>query len=121
MCRRATRAMSSVATKQRAKAHAKHPSYCSCGRVVHGNGGRAMHFYIEGQRGRPRPGHVRLTQESWTTMHQDPNLWGLQWLDQMVERLERALANEHPDGAIFSREQVQARLAVLQANWEART
>jgi hypothetical protein len=29
--------------RQIASAHAKHESYCSCGRIVHGNGGRHNH------------------------------------------------------------------------------
>jgi hypothetical protein len=33
-----------------AQAHARHAYFCKCGKVVHGNGARAMHFYIEGER-----------------------------------------------------------------------
>ena len=36
--------------KRLAQAHAKHAYFCACGKVVHGNGARAMHFFISGDR-----------------------------------------------------------------------
>lgn len=49
---------------QRAKAHAKHPYFCSCGKVVHGNGAKAMHFYVGGDRWKGRrDGHVQVGRE----------------------------------------------------------
>lgn len=35
----------------RAQAHAKHIYYCSCGKVVSGNGGKASHEYMHERRG----------------------------------------------------------------------
>lgn len=35
--------------RQRASAHTKHAFYCSCGKVVHGNGGKAGHAYMHEQ------------------------------------------------------------------------
>ena len=56
-------------TNQRAKAHAKHPYFCSCGKVVHGNGAKAMHFYIGGDRWKGRrDGHVQVGRE-WFCRH----------------------------------------------------
>lgn len=49
-------------SSQRAKAHAKHSFRCSCGRIVHGNGAHAMHFFICGDRYRgKRDGHTLLS------------------------------------------------------------
>lgn len=50
----------------RSKAHAKHAHFCICGKVVHGNGGKAMHFYVDGDRykGR-RPGHAEIGREEF--------------------------------------------------------
>jgi hypothetical protein len=36
--------------RKSAMSHAKHAFPCECGRVVHGNGARAMHFYVNGNR-----------------------------------------------------------------------
>ena len=49
-----------------AQAHARHAYFCRCGKVVHGNGARAMHFYIEGDRfmGR-REGHSKISREAF--------------------------------------------------------
>lgn len=38
-------------------AHAKHPRYCSCGRVIYGNG-YTSHMRVN-------PSHRRLSQEQW--------------------------------------------------------
>lgn len=37
-------------SNQRARAHAKHAHYCSCGKVVWGNGGKAGHAYMHERR-----------------------------------------------------------------------
>lgn len=47
------------------RAHARYEFYCSCGKIVHGNGGKANHFYVDGQRNQPREGHRRLTSAQW--------------------------------------------------------
>jgi hypothetical protein len=55
---------------QRAKAHAKRGYLCECGRVVHGNGARAMHFYIAGQRDAGyRPGHRQISAKRYAEIH----------------------------------------------------
>jgi hypothetical protein len=53
-------------SSQRAQAHAKHAYFCRCGRVVHGNGARAMHFYVGGDRyaGR-REGHREIGRDAY--------------------------------------------------------
>lgn len=55
-------------SSQRARAHAKRGYFCKCGRIVHGNGARAMHFYVGGDRhaGR-REGHREISREAWLT------------------------------------------------------
>lgn len=64
----------SISRRARAQAHSKHAYFCACGKVVHGNGARAMHFYVRGDRylGR-REGHAAITRDgffrrfpSWT-------------------------------------------------------
>lgn len=47
--------------QERAAAHARHAYFCKCGVVVHGNGARAMHFYVDGDRALGfRDGHLKL-------------------------------------------------------------
>ena len=46
------------ARNRRAKAHAKHGYFCSCGRAVFGNGARAQHFGMHERRG---DGHREIT------------------------------------------------------------
>lgn len=59
---------------QRSKAHAKHAAYCSCGRIVHGNGAKAQHFYVRGDRfvGK-RDGHRLLSREQYDALF--PQWW----------------------------------------------
>jgi hypothetical protein len=47
---------------ERAKAHAKRPYHCSCGKVVFGNGARAGHFAMHKRRA---DGHCRVGSEHW--------------------------------------------------------
>ena len=47
---------------ERAKAHAKRPYHCSCGKVAFGNGARAQHF---GMHERRNDGHQRVAGEHW--------------------------------------------------------
>lgn len=50
--------------KARAKAHAKRAYFCKCGRVVHGNGAKAMHFYVNGHDYEGlREGHGQISRE----------------------------------------------------------
>jgi hypothetical protein len=37
--------------RESAREHAKHPHYCSCGKVVHGNGAKAAHRAAHERRG----------------------------------------------------------------------
>lgn len=37
--------------KRMASAHARHASYCSCGKIVHGNGGHYQHRAMHERRG----------------------------------------------------------------------
>lgn len=48
--------------KQRAQAHAKHGFFCSCGRIVHGNGGKAQHAYMHEQ---ASDGHRWMMRSAW--------------------------------------------------------
>jgi hypothetical protein len=48
--------------RQRASAHAKHPYYCSCGKIVFGNGGKAGHAYMHERR---TDGHRWIGQSQW--------------------------------------------------------
>ena len=51
---------------QRFGGHTRHARYCSCGRVVWGNGG-TNHFYGDGGReyGERRDGHERIGRDEW--------------------------------------------------------
>lgn len=40
-----------VRARAKASAHAKHGHYCSCGKIVRGNGGKASHAYAHERRG----------------------------------------------------------------------
>lgn len=42
--------------------HAVHAHYCSCGKVVHGNGGKAGHGYMHA---RHADGHRWITSRTW--------------------------------------------------------
>lgn len=46
-------------------AHAKHPHYCSCLRVVFGNGGQAGHAYMHERRG---DGHRFVVPDEWARL-----------------------------------------------------
>lgn len=72
--------------KARARAHAKHPYFCKCGRVVHGNGAKAMHFYIydRGFKVGYREGHAQVTREQYFELHGHP-----------LEHPANALRKEH--------------------------
>lgn len=60
-------------SRQRAQAHAKRAYFCACGRVVHGNGARAMHFYIGGDRyAGKREGHQEITRDYYHRQHGHP-------------------------------------------------
>ncbi len=37
--------------RAKAQAHAKHAYFCSCGKIVRGNGGKASHAYMHERRG----------------------------------------------------------------------
>lgn len=54
--------MSGQSNTARARAHAKHPGYCSCGRVVWGNGGKSQHKWMHEQR---HDGHGFISKEQW--------------------------------------------------------
>jgi hypothetical protein len=45
-----------------ARAHAKRASYCTCGKVVHGNGGSHMHRAMHK---RKDDGHYYMTYSAW--------------------------------------------------------
>lgn len=47
------------------RAHTKHKDYCSCGRVVYGNGGRAIHRAMHE---RKKDGHRPLVEDAWRAM-----------------------------------------------------
>jgi hypothetical protein len=53
-------------------AHAKHPTYCSCGRLTHGNGARAAH---QAMHDRADDGHRRVTQRTFNALF--PDWWRL--------------------------------------------
>jgi hypothetical protein len=42
---------SSTRRKEMAKAHAKRAWYCTCGKIVHGNGGEHMHREMHARKG----------------------------------------------------------------------
>lgn len=44
-----------VRARAKARAHAKHAHFCSCGKVVHGNGGKAAHQAMHERKGERRP------------------------------------------------------------------
>lgn len=65
--------MGSVDRRRRAQAHAKHGYFCICGRLVHGNGARAMHFYVNGDRTAGyREGHRQITRTRYLELHGHP-------------------------------------------------
>jgi hypothetical protein len=49
-------------SSKRAKRHARIPHYCSCGKIVHGNGGKAAH---KAMHVRAKDGHRWLTIEQF--------------------------------------------------------
>jgi hypothetical protein len=44
------------------RAHANHASFCSCGKIVHGNGATAMHRAMHKRR---NDGHHYLVEDHW--------------------------------------------------------
>jgi hypothetical protein len=44
------------------RAHTKHKGFCTCGKVVSGNGAKAMHFAMHERR---QDGHTFLTEDAW--------------------------------------------------------
>lgn len=60
--------------KQRAQAHAKHGFFCSCGRIVHGNGGKAQHAYMHEQ---ADDGHRYMIRRAW--IERFPGALDLPW------------------------------------------
>lgn len=51
-----------MTSRSRAQAHAKHAHFCSCGRVVHGNGAKAAHRAMHARAG---DGHHWCGSELW--------------------------------------------------------
>jgi hypothetical protein len=51
-------------SRQRAQAHAKHPHYCSCGFIIHGNGAKWAH---QSKHERAQDGHRWWTTTQWET------------------------------------------------------
>lgn len=47
------------------RAHTKHKTYCTCGKVVCGNGGRAAHQAMHERRG---DGHRGVTRDAFRVM-----------------------------------------------------
>lgn len=47
------------------RAHTKHKDYCTCGKIVRGNGGRASHREMHRRKG---DGHHTITREAWCDM-----------------------------------------------------
>lgn len=55
------------------RAHSNHGFFCICGKLVHGNGGHAMHFYVGGQRDAGyREGHREISRSAYLEMHGHP-------------------------------------------------
>jgi hypothetical protein len=52
-------------SRERAAAHAKHPHYCSCGKVVWGNGAKAQHRLAHARRA---DGHRYVMREAWLAL-----------------------------------------------------
>jgi hypothetical protein len=50
------------------RAHAKRAYYCTCGKIVHGNGGRASHFDMHERRG---DGHHRISGSHWNELFRE--------------------------------------------------
>ena len=50
------------------RAHANHAHYCSCGKVVNGNGGKAGHEYMHERR---KDGHTWLTRAAWLARQEE--------------------------------------------------
>lgn len=55
-------------SSQRAKAHAKHAFFCSCGKIVHGNGAKAQH---RGMHERKNDRHHWLTRDGYFLLFPD--------------------------------------------------
>lgn len=49
-------------SRARAQAHAKHAYFCTCGRVVHGNGAKYTHAAMHKRR---NDGHGYVVRERW--------------------------------------------------------
>lgn len=54
-----------VRAKEKARAHARRPYYCNCGRLVFGNGGKAAHA---GKHRRIGDGHRWIGRAEWTAL-----------------------------------------------------
>jgi hypothetical protein len=50
------------------RAHTKHKTYCTCGKIVCGNGGQAMHRDMHERKG---DGHHGITLDAWRAMFPD--------------------------------------------------
>ena len=57
------RATDSTRRKAMAQAHAKYANYCTCGKIVHGNGGKHTHRAMHERKGewRTESGHCYMT------------------------------------------------------------
>lgn len=64
--------MTSIAATRRAQAHAKHAFYCTCGKIVSGNGGKYNHRQMHERAGDT---HCYITQTSFNIIF--PNWWEL--------------------------------------------
>lgn len=69
--------------KQRAQAHAKHGFFCTCGRIVHGNGGKAQHKYMHEQAG---DGHRYMTSAGFQARF--PGVYSLPWPERGARKVE---------------------------------
>lgn len=52
------------------RAHVLHKTYCTCGKVVCGNGGRASHRAMHERR---KDGHHGITRDAWLAMKNPGN------------------------------------------------
>lgn len=55
-------------SSQRAKAHARHAYFCSCGKIVHGNGAKAQH---KAMHQRDLDGHRWVTSQHYGELFPD--------------------------------------------------
>lgn len=64
-------------------AHAKHETFCSCGRITHGNGGRAQHRAMHERAG---DGHRSVLRNQFDVLF--PNWWELPWPERGARKIE---------------------------------